>query len=123
MLFDGIGPRSMAMYSSLSTGLAILAIGFLLGMRHATDPDDVIAVSTIVSRERSIPKAGLIGILWGCGHTLTIPIVGSAVIFFGMAIPHRTGLAMEFSVGLLLIFLGFLNLSDAITCLSVIVSS
>ena len=108
----------MAMYSSLSTGLAILAIGFLLGMRHATDPDHVIAVSTIVSRERSIPKAGLIGILWGCGHTLTIAIVGSAVIFFGMAIPPRTGLAMEFSVGLMLILLGFLNLSGAMKWLS-----
>jgi high-affinity nickel-transport protein len=49
-------------------------------MRHATDPDHVIAVSTIVSRERSIAKAGLIGVLWGCGHTLTIVAVGAAII-------------------------------------------
>jgi len=56
----------------MMSGLAILAIGFVLGMRHATDPDHVIAVSTIVSRERSIVKAGWIGILWGVGHTVTI---------------------------------------------------
>src|SRR5215469_16052619 len=98
--------------------IAILGFGFLLGMRHATDPDHVIAVSTIVSRERSVLKAGLIGILWGCGHTLTIAIVGSAIIFFGVVIPPRTGLTMEFSVGLMLILLGVLNLTGTANWLS-----
>jgi high-affinity nickel permease len=93
-------------------------IGFFLGMRHATDPDHVIAVSTIVSRERSIVKAGLIGILWGCGHTLTIVAVGAAIILFGLAIPVRAGLTMEFSVGLMLILLGILNLTGAMKWLS-----
>ncbi|PYU17350.1 MAG: high-affinity nickel-transport family protein [Acidobacteria bacterium] len=102
----------------MTSGLAILVVGFLLGMRHATDPDHVIAVSTIVSRERSIPKAGLIGILWGCGHTLTIAIVGSAIILFGVVIPPRAGLTMEFSVGLMLILLGVLNLTGAMKWLS-----
>jgi len=102
----------------LTSGLAILVIGFLLGMRHATDPDHVIAVSTIVSRERSILKAGLIGILWGCGHTLTIAIVGSAIILFGVVIPPRAGLTMEFSVGLMLILLGVLNLTGTMKWLS-----
>jgi len=101
------------MHSSLTSGLAILTVGFLLGMRHATDPDHVIAVSTIVSRERSIPKAGLIGILWGCGHTVTIAVVGSAIILFGVVIPPRAGLTMELSVGLMLILLGVLNLTGA----------
>jgi high-affinity nickel-transport protein len=102
----------------LTSGLAILAIGFFLGMRHATDPDHVIAVSTIVSRERSIPKAALIGILWGCGHTLTIAVVGAAIILFGLAIPPRVGLTMEFSVGLMLILLGVLNLTGALNWIS-----
>ncbi|HEX8765639.1 MAG TPA: hypothetical protein VF740_10785 [Candidatus Acidoferrum sp.] len=106
------------MYSSLTSGLAILVIGFLLGMRHATDPDHVIAVSTIVSRERSIPKAGLVGILWGCGHTLTIAIAGSAIILFGVAIPPRAGLTMEFSVGVMLMLLGVLNLTGVMKWLS-----
>jgi high-affinity nickel permease len=95
--------------------IAILGFGFLLGMRHATDPDHVIAVSTIVSRERSIVKAGLIGALWGVGHTVTILIVGAAIILLGIAIPTRLGLTMEFSVGLMLILLGILNLTGALT--------
>jgi hypothetical protein len=102
----------------LTSGLAVLTIGFFLGMRHATDPDHVIAVSTIVSRERSIAKAGLIGILWGCGHTLTIVAVGAAIILFGLAIPARAGLSMEFSVGLMLILLGVLNLTGAMKWIS-----
>jgi high-affinity nickel-transport protein len=87
------------------------SIGFLLGMRHATDADHVIAVSTIVSKERGLLKAGLIGALWGVGHTLTIFAVGIAIILFKIAIPARLGLSMEFSVGLMLILLGVLNLS------------
>jgi high-affinity nickel permease len=102
----------------LTSGLTILMIGFLLGMRHATDPDHVIAVSTIVSRERSLPRAGFIGILWGFGHTLTIAIVGTAIILFGAVIPPRAGLTMEFSVGLMLILLGILNLSGTMKWLS-----
>jgi ABC-type nickel/cobalt efflux system permease component RcnA len=93
------------------TLLSILALGFFLGMRHATDPDHVIAVTTIVSRQRSIRQAALIGALWGLGHTITIFAVGSAIILFGLVIPARVGLTMEFSVGLMLILLGALNLS------------
>jgi ABC-type nickel/cobalt efflux system permease component RcnA len=93
------------------TLLSIIALGFFLGMRHATDPDHVIAVTTIVSRQRSIRHAALIGVLWGLGHTVTIFVVGSAIILFGLVIPPRVGLTMELSVGLMLILLGVLNLS------------
>ena len=102
----------------MTSGLAILAIGFFLGMRHATDPDHVIAASTIVSRERSIAKAAFIGVLWGLGHTLTILTVGAAIILFGLAIPARVGLTMEFCVGLMLILLGVLNLTGAMKWMS-----
>jgi high-affinity nickel-transport protein len=97
----------------MASGIAILAIGFLLGMRHATDPDHVIAISTIITRERSVLKAGAVGALWGVGHSVTIFAVGAAIILFGMAIPARVGLTMEFSVGLMLILLGVLNLTGA----------
>ena len=102
----------------MTSGLAILAIGFVLGIRHATDPDHVIAVSTIVSRERSLVKAGLIGILWGLGHTLTITAVGAAIILFGLVIPVRVGLTMEFCVGMMLILLGILNLTGMMNWMS-----
>ena len=91
--------------------LSIIALGFFLGMRHATDADHVVAVTTIVSRERTIRSSALIGILWGLGHTITIFIVGSLIILFGVVIPPRLGLTMELSVGLMLILLGILNLS------------
>jgi high-affinity nickel-transport protein len=90
--------------------LAVLALGFFLGMRHATDADHVVAVSTIVSRERRISSAALIGALWGAGHTITIFAVGVGIILFTLVIPPRVGLSMEFSVGLMLVLLGWLNL-------------
>ncbi len=102
----------------MMSGIAILLIGFVLGMRHATDPDHVIAVSTIVSRERTLSKAALIGALWGLGHTLTILAVGAAIILFHLTIPTRVGLTMEFAVGLMLILLGILNLSGITKWLS-----
>src|SRR5438046_1561125 len=95
------------------TLFSIVALGFFLGMRHATDPDHVIAVTTIVSRQRSVRQAALIGLLWGLGHTITIFVVGSAIILFGFVIPPRIGLSMELSVGLMLILLGILNLSGS----------
>lgn len=102
----------------MTSALLILGVGFFLGMRHATDPDHVVAVSTIVSREKSIPKAGWIGVLWGVGHTLTILVVGAAIILFGVVIPPRVGLTLEFSVALMLILLGVLNLTGAMHWIS-----
>jgi ABC-type nickel/cobalt efflux system permease component RcnA len=92
------------------TLLSIVVIGFLLGMRHATDPDHVIAVTTIVSRQRSVGRAALIGAFWGIGHTVTIFGVGTAIILFNIVIPARLGLSMELSVSMMLIALGAWNL-------------
>jgi high-affinity nickel-transport protein len=90
--------------------ISILVLGFVLGMRHATDADHVVAVSTIVSRERRIRSAAWIGALWGAGHTITIFAVGVGIIVFTLVIPPRVGLSMEFSVGLMLVLLGWINL-------------
>jgi len=92
--------------------LAIIALGFFLGMRHATDPDHVIAVTTIVSRERQIGKSAWIGAFWGIGHTLTIFLVGAGIILFDIVIPPRIGLSMELSVGVMLILLGLVNIKS-----------
>ena len=91
--------------------LSVLLLGFFLGMRHATDPDHVIAVTTIVSRQRSVRAAAWTGVLWGLGHTLTILAVGGAIILFGLVIPPRVGLGMEFSVAIMLVLLGILTLT------------
>src|ERR1700682_473045 len=85
-------------------GIALL--GLILGLRHASHPDHVIAITTILSRERRLAVAARIGVVWGLGHTLTVLIVGAAIIVFKIAIPTRLGLAMEFAVALVLILLG-----------------
>jgi high-affinity nickel permease len=97
------------------TLLAILALGFFLGVRHATDSDHVVAVTTIVSRERTARSAVWLGALWGLGHTATILSVGGAIVVFGWVIPPRLGLSMEFSVALMLIVLGALNLGGVVS--------
>jgi ABC-type nickel/cobalt efflux system permease component RcnA len=89
--------------------LSIIAVGFVLGMRHATDPDHVIAVTTIVSNQRNSMRAALIGAFWGLGHTLTIFVVGAGIILFNLVIPVRVGLSMELSVAVMLIVLGLIN--------------
>ena len=102
-------------FQQMVSFLAILVLGFFLGMRHATDPDHVIAITTIVTRQRGISKAGLIGVLWGLGHTFTIFIVGAAIILLKVEIPPRAGLTMELAVGVMLIVLGILNLTGALS--------
>jgi high-affinity nickel-transport protein len=91
--------------------LPVVVLGFLLGMLHATDADHVIAVSTIVSRQRSVGGAARVGLLWGVGHTFTVFAVGSAIILFNLAVPPRLELAMEFGVALMLMLLGVVTLS------------
>jgi ABC-type iron transport system FetAB permease component len=95
------------------TLLVTFVTSLLLGMRHATDPDHVVAVTTIVSSERSLARAARIGALWGLGHTLTILIVGGAIILFKVGFSLRLGLSMEFTVAVMLIVLGLLNLTTA----------
>ena len=101
--------------------VSIVALGFFLGMRHATDPDHVIAVSTIVSRERNVAKSAWVGAVWGIGHTLTILLVGAALILLNFVVPQgssaaqvhlnaRLGLVMDLAVAMMLIVLGIMNL-------------
>lgn len=94
----------MNLTTTAPVGIALL--GLVMGMRHATDPDHVIAVTTIVSRQHRLSTTSRIGVIWGLGHTLTVLAVGSLIIVFKIAIPPRLGLAMEFAVAVVLILLG-----------------
>ena len=98
---------------AMPTLLTLLGTALLFGMRHATDPDHVVAVTTIVSRERSVWRAARIGALWGLGHTVTVVTVGAAVILLRVAITPRVGLSLEFAVAVMLVVLGALNLAAA----------
>jgi cytochrome c biogenesis protein CcdA len=86
-------------------------VGFFSGTRHATDPDHVIAVTTIVSNQRNNMRAALIGAFWGVGHTVTIFVVGAGIILFNLVIPVRVGLSMELSVAVMLVILGLANVA------------
>lgn len=90
--------------------LALALLGLMLGMRHATDADHVVAVTTIVSTERRLAVATRVGIAWGLGHLATIMLVGAAIIFLKLKVPPRLGLAMEFTVALVLVGLGLSTL-------------
>src|SRR5207253_8675227 len=70
------------------TGLAILGLGFALGVRHALDPDHLVAVSTIVSRNKSIARSSLAGAFWGLGHTASLFICGTIVLALRLSIPE-----------------------------------
>ncbi|MDO8501146.1 MAG: hypothetical protein Q7S20_04825 [Gemmatimonadaceae bacterium] len=94
-------------------GLPIAFVAsLLLGMRHATDADHIVAVTTIVNRERMTWRSSRIGVMWGLGHTLTIFVVGGAIVLFKFAFTPRLGLSMEFCVALMLMVLGYLNLTS-----------
>jgi high-affinity nickel-transport protein len=93
---------------------AILLLGFFLGMRHALDPDHVVAITTIVTRQGKAVRAAAVGAMWGIGHTLTIFLVGAAIILLHVAIPTRLGLSMELAVGGMLILLGVLNITGVL---------
>jgi cytochrome c biogenesis protein CcdA len=93
--------------------LSILVLGLFLGVRHATDADHVVAVTTLVARRQSMRAALSLGALWGVGHGLTILLVGGAIILLGIVVPPRLGLTLELSVAVMLIALGALNLRTA----------
>lgn len=85
---------------------SLLGLGFVLGLKHALDADHLAAVSTMVTEKRTLLGSSLIGAWWGIGHTLSLMIAGSLVIVLHLEIGTRTGKALEFCVGLMLIVLG-----------------
>lgn len=86
--------------------LTTLMIGFILGIKHAIEPDHVIAVSTIVSKTKKLWTSSIAGIFWGIGHTLTLFVVGMVFIFMKKEIPVEWALSLEFAVGIMLVYLG-----------------
>ncbi|MDQ0163071.1 HoxN/HupN/NixA family nickel/cobalt transporter [Aeribacillus alveayuensis] len=89
--------------------LSVLFFGLILGMKHATEPDHVIAVSTIASRTKAIKKSSLTGVYWGIGHTLTLLVIGMVVIGFKTTISETVSMTLELFVGFMLVLLGILS--------------
>lgn len=93
--------------------VAAVLLGFLLGVQHATDPDHLVAVATIVTKERRFAAGALVGALWGLGHTLTLAVAGVLIIVLGLTPAPAFSTALELLVAAMLIFLGVLRLRDA----------
>ena len=85
---------------------AALGIGFLLGIRHATDADHVAAVSTFVSQHRSVARSCLLGTFWGVGHTAALLAAALGTITFKLTISPETERGLERVVALVLVLLG-----------------
>jgi len=85
---------------------AILTIGLLFGLKHATEVDHVVAISTIVSRHRNVFRSAIVGALWGMGHTVSLLVIAVIVLTLRIAIPERVSGWLEFCVALMIIGLG-----------------
>jgi ABC-type nickel/cobalt efflux system permease component RcnA len=98
---------------SLNT-FAVLGIGLMFGLKHATEVDHIVAVSTIVSQHRSVLRSALVGALWGAGHTAALLITGLIVLSLRVAIPQWVSNWLEFGVALMIIGLGSVALWRAL---------
>lgn len=94
--------------------VSVVALGFVLGLQHATDPDHLVAVATIVTRERRFVDGALIGLLWGLGHTTTLMVAGGLVVALGVAIQRGVSTGLELLVAAMIVLLGALRLRDAL---------
>ena len=101
-----------------SAPLGLILLGLTLGMRHATDPDHVIAVTAILTRERRFLPAIGIGLVWGLGHSATVLVMGAVIIFFKLQVPPRLGLGLEFVVALVLVLLGLRAVRETVALIA-----
>lgn len=85
---------------------ALLGLGLLFGLKHATEADHIVAVSTIVSGQRNIWRSAVVGALWGVGHTASLLVVGIIVLALRIAIPAQVANWLELCVALMIIGLG-----------------
>lgn len=85
---------------------SILVLGFLVGIRHAFEPDHIAAVASLTTRATTLRHAIRQGAAWGLGHTLTLFIVCGIVLMLNTAISDRVAHVLEAAVGVMLVLLG-----------------
>jgi high-affinity nickel-transport protein len=95
--------------------VSALLLGFVLGLQHATDPDHLVAVATIVTRERRFRDGALIGVLWGLGHTITLTTAGALVVALNLRLHGPLGTGLEMAVAAMIVLLGLVRLREALT--------
>ena len=104
-MLENVGSLSM---------MAVLTIGLVFGLKHATEVDHVVAISTIVSRHKNIFHSALVGALWGAGHTASLLVVAVIVLSLRIAIPEAVSGWLELGVAIMIIGLGISALRRAL---------
>jgi high-affinity nickel-transport protein len=99
---------------SLDPVLSAVVLGFVLGLQHATDPDHVVAVATIVTREGRFAAGARVGLWWGVGHTLTLAAAGTILVALNVGVPARVATGLELLVAAMLVGLGAVRLREAV---------
>jgi hypothetical protein len=85
----------------------VAAVAILLGLRHATDPDHLTAVTTLLAGDRRDARgAGRLGLAWGLGHATTLFVFGLPVVLFESYLPESLQIGAEVAVGVLIVGLG-----------------
>lgn len=86
----------------------ILLISLALGLRHATDPDHLAAVTTLIASEEKrdrAKRAALMGFLWGLGHGTTLVLVGLPLVLLGRYLPEAVQQVAEAAIGAIIVAL------------------
>ncbi|MEX2420475.1 MAG: HupE/UreJ family protein [Actinomycetota bacterium] len=98
---------TIAAYSDGASVWIVLAVAVLLGLRHATDPDHVAAVTTLVAgnRERTARRAGELGLAWGLGHALTLFAFGLPILLLNEYLPETAQQAAETAIAAVIVYL------------------
>jgi hypothetical protein len=97
----------IAGFSEGAPVLVVLLVGVLLGLRHATDPDHLAAMTTLVAsgRERAARSAASLGAWWGVGHGITLVLLGTPILLAERFVPERVQQGAETAVAALIVFL------------------
>jgi HupE / UreJ protein len=85
----------------------VLAVAVLLGLRHATDPDHLAAVTTLVAstKDRAARRAGELGLAWGLGHATTLFAFGLPIVLLNSFLPGRVQQAAETAIAFVIVYL------------------
>ena len=97
---------------AITRSAQVLAVSVLLGLRHASDPDHLAAVTTMIAsgKERAARRAARLGFTWGLGHATSLFVFGLPVILYSAYLPAAVQRAAETSVGFVIVLLSLLLL-------------
>jgi nitrile hydratase accessory protein len=110
----GLWQSSVQLFGGTKGGLAAsAALGALLGLRHAFEPDHLAAISTLLTGERNVRRAAWLGVYWGIGHTLTLLVAGTLLVVLRTEMPPMVADVLAWAVVLMLVGFGFRALSGS----------